>query len=254
MTRAILQVLSLGGLIAVLFFAFSSASHQAHSVVDLRAALLVLLAPLFVVVIFAKDPVSWKTVRNRVLNLRKQPCDRLTEELIRATKEFQNGQTISGAVTIAERSSDEFLRFGGNLLAARFDRATMAELLTKKIAAEDSQWQALYNLAGFLAKMAPYFGMLATVVGMIQVLNNMTDFSRISGSMALAMQGTLFGLMSFTLIYSPIQKSIRGYRDLVFRRNEMIADWLLAIAANADTLAIEQGLRCRSSAPELESV
>ena len=37
---------------------------------------------------------------------------------------------------------------------------------------------------GFLAKMAPYFGMLATVIGMISLLKNMQDFSKISSSMA----------------------------------------------------------------------
>lgn len=231
------------GIIAVFRIAAGETPQSFHGYFDLRAGLLVFIAPLFVLILFQKQSIHWPALVNRMRQTFKINTPDLIQELERNTPLARGQFGFAHVVKWSENHSDSIVRYSGELYAARFQSDEIAKLLVQKIQSEDTQWQALCAASGFLAKMAPYFGMLATVMGMIKLLEHMTDFTQISGSMALAMQGTLYGLVSFTLVYSPLQRFFMDFREQNLKRNEAIARWFVQVAQQADPTYIQQDLR-----------
>jgi len=234
--------IALIGLVAVFGLAFSETKSSSH-LIDLRALLLVFVAPLLVLLLFQKENLPWGELFQRVRETLRLSSRELLQELDHNTPLARGQYGFSHTVKMSENHSDSMVKYAGDLFSARFNSEEIAKLLVQKIQAEDSQWQGVCMTFGFLAKMAPYFGMLATVIGMIKLLENMTDFTRISGSMALAMQGTLYGLISFTVLYSPMQRVFNEARNQMMERNEMIARWFVLVAEQTDPAYIQQELR-----------
>jgi flagellar motor component MotA len=165
------------------------------------------------------------------------------EELERNTGMARGQYGYSHLLKMTESHLDSTVRYAGEIFSARFSTEELAQLLMRRLEAEDAQWQTAYSAFGFLAKMAPYFGMMATVIGMVKLLENMSDFSGISTNMALAMQGTLYGLVSFLLIYSPMQRFFQEVRIQIMKRNEMVVKWFILISEQADPTFIQKELR-----------
>ena len=59
-------------------------------------------------------------------------------------------------------------------------------------------------------------------------------------------QGTLYGLVSFTMVFSPIQKWVSGFREATFKRNSMVAQWFLLLSAQRDPALIRANLEVES--------
>lgn len=250
----LLRGMSLLGLLFVLRFAASESKENFHGYIDLRAALLVFVAPIFVLILFQKDRFEIRSLIQRIRSMSRLDSSALGQELNGQTEAATGQFGLSRILKFTENHPDSMVSYAGDLVAARFKPEEVARFLTQKIQAEDLLWQAIANAFGFLAKMAPYFGMLATVMGMIKLLENMSDFTKISQSMALAMQGTLYGLVSFTLVYSPIQKYLTGWREQALRRNEMIAKWFVLVAQKADTSYVREELRSMGVSSEFSQM
>lgn len=213
---------------------------------DVRAALLVFVTPILVLLLFKKESLSLVHFFRRLRQLLNQNNEKLTQSLQAQTQSLasQPGQYSYAQVTQwVEKQEDQFMKFAGDLFISRYTPQEMLQLLTIRAQAEDLQLQNLCSATSFLAKMAPFFGMLATVIGMIHLMQNMEDFSKISESMGLAMQGTLYGLISFTLIYAPIQKFLIGTREEFAQRNEIITRWFLLINQKSEAAYIQEEMR-----------
>lgn len=239
---SVLRIFSILGVFAILFYSFKNQPGAHTSGFDLRAALLVMLVPLLLLLSFERSLPAWQLMWRRLREIKKSNQQELLEELKNNSVRFSSTLGPAQLLRWSERHADSMVRYGGTLLASRFDSDEIGTLLRRRAESEDLQWQNLCSILAFLARLAPYFGMLATVIGMVQLLQNMSDFTKISGSMALAMQGTLYGLLSFTLIYSPLQKLAQSIRDEIFRRNEWILGWFENLTKRIDPLLIEEVL------------
>ncbi|RKQ64095.1 chemotaxis protein MotA [Thermovibrio guaymasensis] len=84
--------------------------------------------------------------------------------------------------------------------------ASMAQI-EQKLSTEVSVWESLGDLF-------PAFGMIGTLIGLIQMLQNLSDPSALGPGMAVAMITTLYGaILAYTLCI-PISKKLKYYKDL----------------------------------------
>ncbi len=238
-----LRLGALVAIVAILVFSLSDSGETFHGYLDIKAALLVFLTPICVSILFLRERVNWRYATSRIVEVRRREFSDLAEELQAATTGNTGHLSVSQIATLSEAHSDSFVRYATGLFVSRFSADEIGELLAQRIEAEDAHWRSVSNFIGFLAKMAPYFGMLATVVGMVKLLQNMNDYSKISSGMALAMQGTLYGLISFTMVYSPLQRFFGGYRDLFNKRNELVTRWIVSLSQRADPHFIKEALK-----------
>lgn len=235
--------LSILALIGVLAITLNGSQAEFHGFFDPRAFIMVFVAPILVLLAFQGDRLDLGLTVTRAREMLKLSNDQLRAELKSHTERAAGNLGLSHALKLSQTSGDSFVRYGGDLLASQIKGQELTDILARRIHAEDRRWHSLCAAVGFLAKMAPYFGMLATVIGMIHLLQNMNDFTKISGSMSMALIGTFYGLMSFLLVFSPLQKLLSGLRELAYERNEMVAAWVISVSERNDAGLILQRLR-----------
>ncbi len=247
LSRLVIKLSCLMGIVFVLKIAFGDSKGLESSVIDVRAALLVFLAPLLIYFLFQTQFIPIGLFMRRIKEVTQFNNKQLLTDLAKNAADARGEFGYSHVVTWSESHSDSMMRYAGEVFSSRFSAAELTEILYKQAQSEDDQWLALCQVFAFLAKMAPYFGMMATVIGMVKLLEKMSDFGDISSNMALAMQGTLYGLVSFLLFYSPLQKFFQEQRNKIIKRNEMIIEWFVLVSQGADPTYIQRELLAYSA-------
>ena len=69
------------------------------------------------------------------------------------------------------------------------------------------------TLFRFAASQAPALGMIGTLIGLVQMLKNMSDPSQIGPAMAVALLTTLYGAMIAFLFCNPIAEKLKRRTD-----------------------------------------
>ena len=104
----------------------------------------------------------------------------------------------------------------------------------------------LLNKAGMYA---PAFGMVGTLIGLIQMLQNLDDPSAIGPAMAVAMITTFWGALLANLIFLPMAGKVQGQAQARAKAHEMIRVGAAGILEGESPGALGQRLRLYTGAP-----
>jgi chemotaxis protein MotA len=84
--------------------------------------------------------------------------------------------------------------------------SAMAQI-DQKLSTEVAVWETLGDLF-------PAFGMIGTLIGLIQMLQNLSDPSALGPGMAVAMITTLYGAILANALCIPVSKKLKYYKDV----------------------------------------
>jgi chemotaxis protein MotA len=106
---------------------------------------------------------------------------------------------------------------------------------------EDSHRQAakVWEAAG---GYAPTVGILGAVLGLIHVMENLSDPSKLGAGIAVAFVATIYGVGSANLLFLPIANKLKALIARQARLKEMVIDGLEAIANGENPRNIEMRL------------
>jgi len=79
--------------------------------------------------------------------------------------------------------------------------------IDQDLSTEVAVWEAL-------GELFPAFGMIGTLIGLIQMLQNLNDPSALGPGMAVAMITTLYGAVLANVLCVPVSKKLKYYKDL----------------------------------------
>jgi chemotaxis protein MotA len=91
-------------------------------------------------------------------------------------------------------------------------------------------------------------GLLGTIVGLVQMLSNMSDPTRLGPGMALALLTTLYGLLLGTVVYTPISEKIAIYAEKTLQRDLMILEGVMLMKEKKSHAHLRDVLSTYSSA------
>jgi chemotaxis protein MotA len=95
--------------------------------------------------------------------------------------------------------------------------------LIKEIRFARDRHAQVSNVFRSAAAYAPIFGLLGTLVGVVQVLMTLTDPKTIGASMAIAMTATFYGIFSANFLFLPIAGKLAVYaQEEIFLKELMI--------------------------------
>jgi chemotaxis protein MotA len=95
--------------------------------------------------------------------------------------------------------------------------------LIKEIRFSRDRHAQVANVFRSAASYAPIFGLLGTLVGVVQVLTTLTDPKTIGSSMAVAMTATFYGIFGANFLFLPVAGKLNVYAlDEVFLQELMI--------------------------------
>ncbi|GGA58711.1 motility protein A [Pelagibacterium lentulum] len=121
------------------------------------------------------------------------------------------------------------LRKGAQYIADGYDAAFIREsmeLERDRYLARLSEGQRVFKSLG---DAAPAFGMIGTIVGLVQMLGNMDDPSAIGPAMAVALLTTLYGAVLANLVCLPISDKLIAKLDVEEVNQTLIIDGVMSI-------------------------
>lgn len=85
--------------------------------------------------------------------------------------------------------------------------------------------------------------MIGTLVGLVNMLNNMEDASTIGPQMAVALITTLYGSLLANWICTPVANKLKSRNDTEMQQKEIMIEGLLSIQAGENPRVIEEKLK-----------
>lgn len=115
---------------------------------------------------------------------------------------------------------DGFLAQGLRLVVDGVDRDTIQTALTQELGATQERQQESQEIFRFVALSAPSFGMVGTLIGMVQLFASLKDPSALGGALALSLLSTLYGAVIAYLVAIPMagKLEVRGRQELLLKR------------------------------------
>ncbi len=149
-----------------------------------------------------------------------------------------------------DRLADPFLRRGLRLAVDGTNPTTLRSMLEAENDGREEYEEGparVYEAAG---GYAPTVGILGAVLGLIHVMENLSDPSKLGAGIAVAFVATVYGVGSANLVLLPVAAKLRARAVRRARRREVILEGILAIQEGQNPRLIDQKLRGLLAADE----
>jgi chemotaxis protein MotA len=142
----------------------------------------------------------------------------------------------------AERSADPFARKGLQLLADGASAEKLREALEVEIISFEEYHRQAARIWEAAGGYAPTIGILGAVLGLIHVMENLTEPARLGSGIAVAFVATIYGVGLANLVFLPVANKLKVLiaRQVLVR--EMVVDGLISIANGENPRMIENRL------------
>jgi chemotaxis protein MotA len=128
-----------------------------------------------------------------------------------------------------EELDDPFTLTGMQSLVDGLDQETVKEVLDAELHSVNERHHVIISIFRSLTGFAPTLGMIGTVIGLVNMLGNLSDPSQLGTSMALALLTTLYGVLFANLVFGPITSRLTRLHEAEMQTKEMVRDAVLAI-------------------------
>jgi chemotaxis protein MotA len=170
------------------------------------------------------------------------PSDQIITTVTRlATKARRDG--IMSLEDDAELIADPFMRRGLMLAVDGTNPSTLRTMLEAESASREDLEETPARVFESAGGYAPTIGILGAVLGLIHVMENLSDPNKLGAGIAVAFVATVYGVGSANLILLPIASKLRSKATRQAKRRELVLEGILAIQEGLNPRLIEQKLR-----------
>ncbi len=138
---------------------------------------------------------------------------------------------------------DEFMSFGLQMAVDGIEEEAITKLMNQKVREDLNQRNFIVRFFTLAGTYCPAFGMIGTLIGLIQMLQNLTDPSQIGAGMAVALITTFYGALFSNLIFLPMADKMKTQVGDVRKVREMIQAGVMSIVQGDGPSMIEKRLR-----------
>lgn len=139
-----------------------------------------------------------------------------------------------------ESVQDGFTVKGLRLVVDGIDPYKIREILDTDISTYERRERQAVKIWEAAGGYAPTIGILGAVLGLIQVMENLTDPSKLGGGIAVAFVATVYGVGLANLVFLPISNKLKTIVSDEVRRREMLTDVFCSVANGDNARVIEE--------------
>ena len=181
-----------------------------------------------------------KVVKHTIL-FKTRDKSELIKELVHYAEVARRDGILSLENSVREMD-DEFLVSGIQMAVDGTDPELIEAVLESEVDAIEerhAQGKAIFDNIG---RFAPAFGMIGTLIGLVKMLANMDDPSKIGAGVAVALLTTMYGALVANLIALPIGEKLgrRSAEELMIK--SIIVRGVMAIQSGDNPRVVEQKL------------
>jgi chemotaxis protein MotA len=136
-----------------------------------------------------------------------------------------------------------FLKKGLQLAIDGTDSDELSTILEAEVDAKRKADKAAAKIFEGMGGYAPTIGIIGTVIGLVHVLENLSDPSKLGHLIAGAFVATLWGVMSANVIWLPLGNKLKRLSDIECAQMELVIAGIINIQAGANPRLVAQKLR-----------
>ena len=167
-------------------------------------------------------------------------------EVIQNIVDLSNVARKEGLLALEEMANnieDDFLKKGIMLIVDGTDPELVRNIMETELNSVDKRHNEKINFWANWAGMGPAWGMIGTLIGLVNMLYNMEDMSMIGPNMAVALLTTLYGSLLANWICVPISFTLKMFNEMEITVKEVMVEGLLSIQAGENPRVIEEKLK-----------
>lgn len=181
-----------------------------------------------------------KVVKNTFFQKKTDPQE-LTKKII----EMANMARKEGLLSLqntAKNLEDPFMKVGIQALVDGLEPDAIRDILSTDIDQMDDRHSHGAELLTSMAGYAPAMGLIGTLIGLVQMLQNLNDPSKIGPGMAVALITTFYGAVMANMIFLPLSGKLktRGSEESQYR--QIALEGIISISGGTNPRIIEQKL------------
>ena len=150
---------------------------------------------------------------------------------------------LLGLEAIAEEEPDQFARKGLQLLVDGSEPEVIRSILEVEIDAREHQDIQAAKVFDGMGGYSPTIGIIGAVMGLIHVMNNLADPSKLGGGIATAFVATIYGVGFANLLFLPMASKLKSQVHSQTQFREMIVEGVISIAEGENPRNIETKLQ-----------
>ena len=164
---------------------------------------------------------------------------------IQSITEFAKEARIKGLLSLEAKLvdiKDEFLKKSLMLVVDSIDAENVNQILETELQYVEERHTNDIDFYNKGAAFAPAFGMIGTLIGLVNMLQQMSDPDSIGPAMAVALLTTLYGSMLANIIFMPIANKLKLRHEEEMACKVIVAEGVKAIQAGENPRFIEEKL------------
>lgn len=152
-------------------------------------------------------------------------------------------QGLLGLEDYVDLQKDAFTRKGLQLLVDGAEPDVIRNNLEIEMASLDQHDRAAARVFESMGVYAPTMGLIGAVLGLISVMQNLADPSKLGHGIAAAFTATIYGIASANFMFLPAANKLKATIGQHTREREMLLEGLVSIARGENPRNIESKLK-----------
>ncbi len=178
-------------------------------------------------------------------------------DIIRSIIDLSNVARKEGLLSLEEAAGnieDAFMKKGIMLVVDGTDPELVRGILETEMINTEDRHKSTIGFWDTVAAMGPAWGMIGTLIGLVNMLQNLSDPSSIGPSMAVALITTLYGSLMANWICAPVAGKLKLQNADEMMAMQIEIEGLLSIQAGENPRVIEEKLKSFLSPADREEI
>ncbi len=143
----------------------------------------------------------------------------------------------------AEALDDPFLTKGILLVVDGTDPELVRSILETEITYLEERHRVGRKVFEAMGSFSPAFGMMGTLIGLIQMLSQLDNPEAIGPGLAVALVTTFYGVLLANMVFLPIANKLKSHTEKEVLIKEMVLEGILSIQAGDNPRILREKLR-----------
>ncbi len=189
-----------------------------------------------------KNFLNTSKVIKKAFSYKETSPDEVIEEII-SLANIARKEGLLALEEYAEELQDDFLQKGIMLIVDGTDPELVRNILETELTFLEERHMDGQSIFETMGTYAPAFGMIGTLIGLINMLKHLDDPSMIGPNMSVALVTTFYGSILANVVFLPLARKLKIRSKSEVLVKELTVEGLLSIQAGENPRIIEEKLK-----------
>lgn len=178
-------------------------------------------------------------------------------ELIQNMVNYAAINRRDGALALEQevsKSDDVFIKKGLQMLVDGQEEDTIRNMMSLEIDSLEDRHSQGKKILDFMGASAPAFGMIGTLIGLINMLKNLSSPEALGEGMAVALITTFYGALVANLVFIPLAGKLGIYSKKEIQLMDMTIEGISAIARGENPTVVREKMQAFLAPKHRETV